>query len=123
MTSAKAVVAGNEKAKAAITKEGGVPQLVELLTAADDGCKEHAARAVANLAYSSDNMAAIANEGGIASLILLLETGNDACKQQAVRAIAQLAHNRTNQVLLCFDYSIRTSTFESVSIQMYSSSL
>lgn len=76
-----------------------MPQLVELLTAADDGCKEHAARAVANLAYSNDNMAAIAAEGGIASLVLLLQTGNDACKQQAARAIAQLSHNRSNQVI------------------------
>ena len=88
-----------------ITEEGGIPPLVELLTAKTpahtSGSYEDATKALWHLATTEDNQTAIAKAGGIAPLLGLLTSESDVTAQYAAAALQSLARDHTeNQMNL-----------------------
>ena len=72
---------------------GDFSEFVELLRNGTADCKEHAARALANLAVDAANRVSIVAAGAVAPLIELIRSGTIGCKEQAAAVLANLAAN------------------------------
>ena len=83
-----------------IAEVGGIPPLVELLSAGSAEAKEHVARALGNLALHPANRILISAAGATAPLVELLGDWSAAGKCEAACALRSLACNDANKILI-----------------------
>merc|ERR1739838_9625 len=83
----------------AIAAAGGIPALVELLTAGSsdehgDDAKQNAAGALWHLSEKEKNKVEIAKAGGIVLLVKLITGGTPGAKENAAGALRSMAHSK-----------------------------
>lgn len=94
-----ALALDNEKAQAMIAKAGSVVPLILIVkqTQGDEAeavaAREHAAAALAQLAFVPDNRDEIVEADGIEPLVMILQDGESMSQKFAAAAIARLAKN------------------------------
>jgi hypothetical protein len=89
------LAANNAENQVLIAQAGAIVPLVTLVQSGTDGQKEHAARALRNLADNDENKVLIAQAGAIAPLVTLVQSGTAGQKEQAAGALRNLRNLAT----------------------------
>ena len=77
--------------------EGGIRPLVNAIKTGNEGCQEHAAGCLWNLAAARENQPKIRDADAIPVLVSLLDKGSDIGKEAAAGALWNLAANSENK--------------------------